>query len=194
VLLPALLNAVLQYVEFAATFSFIPILARQAGATDILLSTLLSSSILVMLLGNLSAASLVHRIGVRRLLTANVALVALGVGGAAFASSLPLIFACQYCISFSFGIGYPILMGLSIQPVGEAERTTAMGLHQSVYSLGMFTGPWLSGILAVRLGIQPMFFVTGIAALVLGLVGTRVLFHRTEKNILTPEREAAQDA
>jgi predicted MFS family arabinose efflux permease len=35
-----------------------------------------------------------------------------------------------------------------------------MGIHQSLYAVGMFTGPWLSGILADRLGVQPMFVVT----------------------------------
>ena len=70
------------------------------------------------------------------------------------------------------------MMGLSIRDVGEAERTTAMGLHQSVYSIGMFTGPWLSGILAASLGIPAMFLITGIASLALGQLGIWVLFRR----------------
>ena len=73
------------------------------------------------------------------------------------------------------GIGYPVLMGLSIQYVVDAERTTAMGLHQAVYAIGMFGGPWLSGLLADAMGIQPMFGVTAFVCLALGLFSTRWL-------------------
>jgi len=73
------------------------------------------------------------------------------------------------------GIGYPVLMGMSIEHVADAERTTAMGLHQAVYAIGMFTGPWLSGILSEAMGIQPMFGMTAVACLVVGLAGTRWL-------------------
>ena len=63
-------------------------------------------------------------------------------------------------------------MGMSIEQVAEAERATAMGLHQAVYAIGMFLGPWLSGILADALGIRPMFLVTCLACLTTGMLGT----------------------
>jgi predicted MFS family arabinose efflux permease len=73
------------------------------------------------------------------------------------------------------GVLYPLLMGMSIQQVADEQRTTAMGVHQSVYALGMFAGPWLSGILADRIGIQPMFMITAAGVLVLGWFGARFL-------------------
>jgi DHA1 family multidrug resistance protein-like MFS transporter len=66
-------------------------------------------------------------------------------------------------------------MGLSIQRVTDAERATAMGLHQAVYAIGMFGGPWLSGLLADAVGIRLMFGVTAFVCLVLGLLVTRRL-------------------
>jgi predicted MFS family arabinose efflux permease len=66
-------------------------------------------------------------------------------------------------------------MGLSIRRVAADQRATAMGLHQAVYAIGMFSGPWLSGILADDLGIQPMFGLTALACLLLGLSVTRWL-------------------
>jgi DHA1 family multidrug resistance protein-like MFS transporter len=59
--------------------------------------------------------------------------------------------------------------------VADAERTTAMGLHQAVYAIGMFGGPWLSGLLADAMGIRPMFGVTAFLCLALGLLMTRWL-------------------
>ena len=62
-----------------------------------------------------------------------------------------------------------------IENVVDAERTTAMGLHQSVYAAGMFAGPWLSGILSKMIGVQSMFGITAAAVLISGLVGIRFL-------------------
>jgi len=63
-------------------------------------------------------------------------------------------------------------MGLSIQGIADGDRTTAMGMHQTVYAIGMFAGPALSGVIANVIGIQGMFSVTALTCLVLGLVGT----------------------
>jgi MFS family permease len=50
-----------------------------------------------------------------------------------------------------------------------------MGLHQSVYSIGMFAGPWLSGILADAIGLRPMFAVTAFTCLVVSFFLTAQL-------------------
>ncbi|HMN28007.1 MAG TPA: MFS transporter [Caldilineaceae bacterium] len=175
VLLPALLSAVGQYVNWAVIFGFLPILARQLGASDTLQSLMTSLSILVVVLGNLTTTWLVGRFGAQRLCYCSFFLLAAGVGLAAVAHALWLVFVVQIFIGFAQGIGSPVLMGLSIRFVGRDERNTAMGLHQAVYAVGMFTGPWLSGLLAAAWGLPPMFAVTALGALVLGWLGTRQL-------------------
>ncbi|MDH4135241.1 MAG: MFS transporter [Anaerolineae bacterium] len=82
----------------------------------------------------------------------------------ALTPSLLLLFVLQFCIGLGQGIGYPVLMGLSIQYVADAERTTAMGLHQAVYAIGMLGGPWLCGLLADAMGIRPTFGMTAFLA------------------------------
>ena len=175
VLLPAVLAAVSQYANWAATFSFTPILARQLGGTDTTQSLLVSMHVGVVILGNLAAPAVAGRIGARRLVILSFVFMSLGLGGAALASSLPLLFAAQFCMGLSQGVGYPVLMGMSIEHVADDERTTAMGLHQAVYAIGMFSGPSLSGILSDAMGIQPMFGVTAVACLAVGLVVPRWL-------------------
>lgn len=175
VLLPSLLTAVTQYANHAVSFGFIPILARQLGATDITQSMLMSSQIGVTMLGTLAAAATLSRIGARRLVILSFILLSTGIGVAALASSLSPLFLSQFCIGLSMGISYPVLMGMSIRYVKDAERTTAMGLFQSVYAIGMFSGPWVSGWLAEALGIRPMFGVTAFFCLALGLLVNRHL-------------------
>ncbi len=175
VLLPALLAALSQYANWATTFGFIPILAKQLGGTDVTQSILVSLHIGVVILGNMVATAVVSRIGVQRLVGLSFVLLSVGIGGAALTTSLPPLFIVQFCIGLSMGIIYPVLMGMSIRHVADAERTTAMGLHQAVYAVGMFGGPWVSGWLADVIGIRPTFGVTAFLCLALGLLLNRRL-------------------
>ncbi len=175
VLVPALIGAVAQYTNWAITFGFLPILAAQLGATDVTLSLLMSMQIGIVTLSSLVAAALVNRIGARRLVYFTLILMSAATGAAVFASSLWMVFAIQSCLGLAQGLGYPVFMGLSIRDVKDAERTTAMGLHQSVYAIGMFAGPWLSGILADAMGIRPMFGVTAFGCFVGGMLLARLV-------------------
>jgi predicted MFS family arabinose efflux permease len=175
VLLPSLLAALSQYANWSITFSFMPILARQLGATDVTQSALMSMHTAVVIVGSLLATAIVNRVGARRLVYLSFALLSAGIGGEALAPSLPLLFVSQLCIGLAQGISYPVLMGMSIQHVADAERTTAMSLHQAVYAIGMFTGPGVSGKLADAIGIRPMFGVTAFFCLALGLFVARWL-------------------
>jgi len=129
-------------------------------------------------LGNLAVSPLARRFGSRPLVAVSFALIAAGLGAMALARGVPMIFAGEILMGLASGIGYPVMMGLSIRYVEESQRATAMGLFQAVYAVGMFSGPWLSGIVADEIGIQLMFAITGVVCLFLGLGGTRLLAAR----------------
>jgi MFS family permease len=175
VLMPSLLGAVVQFAHWGSTFSFLPILAKQLGASDVALSALVSLNIVLYTVGNLVATALVSRLGSRRIVYLSFLTLAIGVAGAALAPALFWLFILQGLIGLAVGVCYPVLMGMSIEQVVDAERTTAMGLHQSVYAIGMFGGPWLSGVMAEAFGLRLMFTIIGLAALLLGWLGTRFL-------------------
>jgi DHA1 family multidrug resistance protein-like MFS transporter len=175
VLLPSILAIISNYVAFATTFGFLPILAKQLGATDVTQSMLVSLNVALTMLSSLLVTSLVKRVGGRFLVYSSFVFTAAGTGLAAVAYSLPMIFVVQAFLGLGFGIGYSVLMGTSIQQIEDRQRTTAMGLFQSLYSIGMFAGPWVSGILADAMGIRPMLGVTTVACLVPGVLLTRLL-------------------
>jgi MFS family permease len=168
---PALLNALQQYIIFASIYSFTPILARQFGAKEGVIGLLTTANLAATLVGNLLAAALLNRLRERTLIYASFGLMAAGLGLTAAAPSLGWLFASQLLVGSASGLGFPTLMGMSIARVSESQRSTAMGLHQAVYGIGMFAGPWLSGLLATSLGIQPMFAATAAVVLGLGLWG-----------------------
>lgn len=172
VLMPALLSAVGHYVAYATVFAFLPILAKRLGADNVLLGAMMTSNLILFTLGNLGATALARRAGARALVSLSFGLLFVGTAATALAPTLATLFAAQLVIGLGMGIGYPVLMGMSIRYVADPERATAMGLHQSVYAIGMFVGPWLSGILAEAIGIRPMLGTTAVLSLILGVLGT----------------------
>ncbi|MGC9394015.1 MAG: MFS transporter [Anaerolineae bacterium] len=175
VLTPSLLCAVSQFAIWAGPFTFSPILAKSLGATDGTLSLLTSLNIAMVMLSSFATSAVAKRVSARWLVVFNFSVIALSMVMLTFARSLTLVFAAQICFGLASGIGYSVLMGLSIRDVGETQRATAMGLFQAVYGIGMFAGPWLSGILAGAIGIQPMFGVVGGGCLLIGLLGVQQL-------------------
>jgi MFS family permease len=175
VLLPGVLSAIAQFTNWATTFGFLPILAQGQGASDVTISLLVSLNLVFLTLGNLAATATAGRIGGRKLVYLSFVVLSAGVAGTAVAHSLAALFVSQALIGLGAGIGYPVLMGMSVEYVDDSERTIAMGLHQSVYAAGMFAGPWLGGMLASAMGVQPMFAATAAASLALGLFGTSLL-------------------
>jgi predicted MFS family arabinose efflux permease len=180
VLLPSLLCAVLQYAIWSSTFGFSPNLARTLGASDVALGLLTSMNIGVILLGNFFTTTASKRLGAYRLVVIAFLLVFSGLGLLFLSQKLWMVFAGQICMGLASGVGYPVLMGMSIRHVDDSQRATAMGLFQAVYAIGMFAGPWLSGILAETIGLQPMFGLVGLICSAVGLFGSTRIARNTE--------------
>ncbi len=151
------------------------VLVKQLGGTGITQSVFATLSSGLLAAGNLWASYIANRIRGQRLIVVSFVMMFVGIVIAALSSSLVVLAIAQAIMGLAQGIGYPVLMGMSIERVSNAERSTAMGLHQSVYAIGMFAGPAFSGAIAEAIGIQPMFAVTAVACLVLGLIGARWL-------------------
>ena len=172
---PAILNLILHYGDWASTFGFIPILARQFGASDVVISTVTSANLGVVFLGNVLVTWLGTRLRYKTMLLVSFLLVAAGLGTASLAPSLALVIVGQLLIGTGFGIAYPVLLAACIRYVDNGERTTTMGLNQAVYAAGMFAGPWMGGIISDAIGVQPMFGITAVVILIAGVAGTRIL-------------------
>lgn len=170
VLAPAVLNAVGHFALMAVPYGFIALRGQEVGAGSAVISNLTVVHLAAFTPSVLLATALVKRFPLRPLLIASFAAIALGALCGA-GPSVPWLIAAQVFVALGYGISYPILLGMSIQKVDGRERTTAMGIHQSVYSLGMFAGPWLCGILARSLGLPRMFAVTAAGTLFAGVAG-----------------------
>ncbi|NLV73079.1 MAG: MFS transporter [Chloroflexi bacterium] len=187
VMLPTILATVSQYATWAAIFGFLPILAEELGATDYTQSIMVSANVAIVIVGNLMATSLlVRRLGQKRTIHITFIMLAVGVATSALSRSLVWLLVFQLLIGLSQGISAPVLMGMSIQRVDESQRTSAMGLHQSIYAFGMFFGPAISGWLAEEMGIRPMLVATAVVAMLVGVVLTTLLRNPAEEPVQQP--------
>jgi len=176
VLLPSLLSALGQYVTWGVALSFIPVfVTKPLGGTNSTLSVLATLTAVTLAVGSFGASYVAKRFGARRMVTLSFLLYFSGSLVAAFTHSIAAMITAIIILGLGTGINYPTLMGLSIRRVIESERSIAMGLHQTVYAVGMFAGPAFCGILAQDFGIQRMFAITAAIALILGLLGSWVL-------------------
>ena len=175
VLLAALLSAFSMYVSHGTRMAFVPVLAKELGASDVTLSMLASLSLAVMVVGNLLVTALVKRTGARRLVLIGFLSLALGTAGTALAPSVAVIYATVIFLGLGTGFTFSVLVGINMQQVDSSQRSMAVGLNQALTALGMFAGPWVSGMLADWLGLRPMFGITAAMCLLLGVTGTRRL-------------------
>jgi len=166
VLAPSVTNAICQFGVWALTFGFMPLLARRMGASAVATGLIMTLNIAANTAANLFATFIAGRGGRRRLLYGSFAVFAFGAVLAALGGSILFLFFSTVIMGLANGIFFPILLGLSIQGVDQAHRSTAMGIHQAIYAVGMFTGPWIGGILADAVGIRAMFAVIAVFSLV----------------------------
>jgi MFS family permease len=166
VLVPSFASALCQFGIWALTFGFMPLLARRMGAGPVATGLLVTLNIGANTAANLFATLVAGRGGRRALLYGSFALFAAGALVAALGQSVGLLFVSTVIIGLANGLFFPILLGLSIIRVDTAHRSTAMGIHQAVYAVGMFTGPWIGGIVADLVGIRAMFAIVAAFGLV----------------------------
>ena len=160
VLVPTLVQTVASFASWAVQLSFVPILACRLGAGDAAKGFLMSLGTAAALLGNSLVATLERRVRAGTMVRAAIVLMSAGIVLAALVPSLPALFVAAAIMGTATGLSYPTLMGLSVRGVAVEERATATGIHQAVYAVGMFTGPWLGGLAADRWGIPTMFLLT----------------------------------
>ena len=165
-LVASAIAAVGQFVSQSTTYGFVPVYAENVlGASRTALGGLTTLTTLPYTLGALGSASIARRLGARRTLVLGLLLAAASTAAVPLARSLPARRVVRLAFGLSYGLIYPVAMGLSITGVPAEERASAMGIFQALYAIGMFAGPALSGFLADRVGLPGMFWALSLLPL-----------------------------
>ncbi len=167
----SMLAAAIQFISCATASSFTSNYAKSLGADGLELGIV---SALYTLSGIIGAAMIGTRISKR---FTDRAIVVFGfVLTLAYCALVPLcreiwmLYIMQFIGGFGKVLILTLLMADAVKNAAPAVRSTAMGVYQSVYSLGMTVGPVVMGAILERTqGFQPAFFFMAAASLVCAL-------------------------
>ena len=162
------LGIITQIITFVTVFGFLPVAGKELGATHMELGILTTVAIVPSIISSALSGSVfsVH-FGERRTLVFGLMIMALSSIVIPFVTTLPGLYISQAVGGFGKGLVFPLLMGLCIKNFAADKRTTAMGVFQASYGLGMFGGPVLAGWINSVFGLHAGFAVTGL----IGFVG-----------------------
>ncbi|MCL6585467.1 MAG: MFS transporter [Anoxybacillus sp.] len=175
----SLLSILAHSIIFTTMFGFIPMYALQIGLQErdlsiIVFSFMIPHAVATLFMGKV----LVPFVGKWRSLTIAFFFSAFFTMITPFIDTKGLLCIVQAANGFSQGLLFPLLLGMSIESISHEKRATAMGTYQALYAIGMFTGPFLAGVLNSAIGIMAGFYFSS----TLGIVATLLtLFWNSKK-------------
>ena len=160
---------------WAITLSFLPVKAEMLGAGDVQIGLITSLHLAAFTLSNYINSRLSREISIKKRVFSAALIFSLGNALAVIAPTVFWLFMIGIISGLGYGVLQSTFIGLSIMKVDISQRSTALGFHQSLYSLGIFIGPWLGGILADYFGINTMFGIISIFCLAGLLVVSKLI-------------------
>jgi len=161
-------SMLLQFAGFASIFSFTLVYAARIGAGPSDLGLITGSYLGAATVATLVTVYLVERSGFLFTVTLGVAIMGGTLLVTPLATTLGVLVALQLAVGVGRGLSNTALMAMSIRTVAPENRVTAMGVYQAVYAIGMFAGPVVGGVVAGAIGIDSVFYLSGLLALVGG--------------------------
>lgn len=145
------------------------------------------------LVGSLGGGAVADHFDRRRLLVVVQALLALTSAGLALAAtggrgSLWAIYVCSAAAAALSGIGGPTRSALVVHLVDRDALVAANALWQLLVQLGLVVGPSVAGLLLVRIGLAPLYWMdaASFATVIVSVAGIRRGGGRAEPGGLTP--------
>lgn len=152
-LVPALLASVAMMIAHGTVFAFTSTLAENLGAGALMLSALSMVFTIVQIFSTEIIKSDFIKNGRRdTLISGGFVVMSIYLVMLAVATTPYFILAGQVIAGFAFALLSSLLMSECVRGVKAGERTTAMGIYQAVYGIGMTVGPIYMGSVIDSLG------------------------------------------
>lgn len=176
VVYPAAFAAVAMMVAHATAFSFTSDVAKSIGATttQIGINTSLYTIIQIAAAGFIGS-SFVKKQKKGLICLSGFTLIALYCVMIGTAPNIYVIFLAQLIGGFGHSLIFATLMSACIEKIEPEHKSTAMGLFQAIYGIGMTLGPVWMGRLAESLGFTGGYAIFGTVSLAAALLSAFVL-------------------
>jgi len=160
------LGLLLQYITFSTVYGFTTIYAKEIGANDFEIGLLTFFSTLPNVVSAILSSWFIKKIGEKKTIEIGFLIIGLSIIAIPFSKTILLLYITQTIGGFGRGLIFPTLMSLSIKDVEQDKRATAMGYFQSIYAIGMFVGPSITGIISQFFGLVIGFYIVFVICLI----------------------------
>ena len=158
----SLLAILSQIITFATMLGFVPIVAKNIGASSLQLSLLSAVAIMPgVFMAPLVGTYVVKHWGKSRTITCGYLISSITCFIIPFVSSIAMLYILQFFSGIGRNMVFPLLMGLGIKDVNSEKRATAMGFFQSMYGLGIMLGPIILGYIGEKYNLTTGFISIG---------------------------------
>ena len=176
VLTASALSIASHYLTFVTVYGFSPLLAAtRFGAGGVALGVLSLAATVPSALASLGSGPLGERWTPRTVAVLGFVIAAVGTASLPFAPGLAWLDAASAAVGLGVGLLGPTLMTTAVQGFSPERRGAAMGFYQALYSIGMFGGPAVAGLIGARLGMGGLFLTTAALAAVAAAGSAAVL-------------------
>ncbi|MFC7395459.1 MFS transporter [Scopulibacillus cellulosilyticus] len=83
-----------------------------------------------------------------------------------YSKSLASLCLLHAIVGLALGFIFPLLLSQVVQISSGELKMSAMGFYQSFYALGIFLGPMIAGKIAGSIGLNDVFYFTGIISMI----------------------------
>jgi MFS family permease len=168
-----------QMILHATVFSFTSDIARQAGASSVMLSVLSAVFTAVQILSaSLISSPFFRRLPRNRALAAGYGLLSAYVLILGYSGTVSVLLLGQAAAAAGSAVLASVLLSECLRGVPDGEKSTVVGTFQAVYGLGMTAGPVLMGSLMEHSGIR--FGCTAFSAAGIALTAAVLLLWRRD--------------
>lgn len=151
---PSLLGLVVQVISYGTVFGFVPIVAKNLGASYAEIGLLPTIYLLPGITASLLSATFFQRyFSNRSMMTGGFLVMAAGCLVIPFVPNTMTLLMTQAIAGFARGLVFPILMSLGIRDIAGNRQATAMGFFQTTYGMGMLLGPLVVGAISSWAGM-----------------------------------------
>lgn len=183
--LPSILGMVAQVISFGTVFGFVPLVAKNLGASFAEIGLLPTIYLLPGILASvLSGTFFRRRLSERSMVAGGFVVMAAGCIVTPFLPDIVSLFTVTAIAGFARGLLFPILMSLGIRDIASNRQATAMGFFQAIYGMGMFMGPLVIGAISGWAGMYWGFTAIGMT----GILGSAAAW-----SSIARQRKTAQD-
>ena len=161
-----ILGMLSQMISFAVPTTFTPVAAQKIGANSTDLSLIQLVYVTVVGFTSLIAGTKFYeKVGGIRMLAYSFVLGAVSCIPQ-FYTQMWMIYVMQILSGYCYGVSLAALSGFVVSGVPKLDRSGALGVFQSIYSIGVFIGPTLTGVLMEKFSFDfAYWFFAGISVL-----------------------------